>query len=81
MNKDLKCWEIKECPPCQYLMCPAYALDKNCWEVPGTKCRKIHSQYDCKNCDVYLLHNTEICRTNDILDQGNLLDLIVRSLR
>jgi hypothetical protein len=61
MDKDFKCWEARKCTPSHYLLCPAFALNKNCWEVPGTRYQESHGQSNCRNCEVYLLHNVEIC--------------------
>jgi hypothetical protein len=62
MNKqrELKCWKIKGCPSEFYLECPAWALDKNCWEVPGTRCKESHLNNECIKCEVYRIHKQDI---------------------
>jgi hypothetical protein len=64
MDQNLKCWEARKCIPSHYLLCPAYALDRNCWEVPGTRCKESHGN-SCKDCQVYRVHHAEICSASD----------------
>jgi len=57
---DVKCWEMKNCPPERRDNCPAYPDQGNaCWTVTGTMCGgKEQGSYhekieNCRKCDVY----------------------------
>jgi len=57
---DVKCWEMKNCPPERRDNCPAYPDQGNaCWTVTGTMCGgKEQGSYhekieNCRKCDVF----------------------------
>jgi hypothetical protein len=59
-NKDIQCWEMKNCPADRRGNCPAYpAHGSNCWQVTGTLCggQRQGSYQDkmenCQKCNVY----------------------------
>ena len=48
-------YSMRGCPASYYLNCPAYAADKNCWEVAEEKpCCKEVRLTECRNCRLYL---------------------------
>ena len=50
-NEQIRCWEVKDCPPGRRRECPAYSAAEPCWQV--------HRQpngyllEDCLGCDVF----------------------------
>ncbi|MBU0600325.1 hypothetical protein KKB54_03250 [bacterium] len=54
IKKILKCLDVKGCSAGYYLKCPAYKIEKSCWEVPAVPCCKRNNKERCVPCPVYL---------------------------
>jgi hypothetical protein len=61
-DSNIRCWEIKNCPPERHNNCPAYpSQGNNCWMVTATLCGgKEQGTYkdkmeNCRKCNVYEL--------------------------
>lgn len=50
----LKCLDVKGCSAGYYLKCPAFKIEKSCWEVSNVPCCKRNDIERCKICPVYI---------------------------
>jgi len=44
---------VHGCPASQYLVCPAHAIGRNCWETARKPCCKVTDRGKCLECEVY----------------------------
>ncbi|MDO8885499.1 hypothetical protein [Candidatus Oleimmundimicrobium sp.] len=51
-----ECRDLLGCPASMYFNCPAYLMDKNCWEVSDVQCCRRNDKTRCQACSVYLMH-------------------------
>ncbi len=65
-NPNIKCWEIKNCPPDRKVACPAFLENEGdiCWRTTGTMCGgNLQGSYEdkianCMKCNVYEIANS-----------------------